>query len=138
MPKIRGTDGKYKPITGLSNEQSQAIFMIVYGDYKYNKDIYEELNIPKSTYYHWFTQDLFTEELQKARQAKWKAMSGKALKKLDELIDCENSKVSLDACKTVLQQNNDLNDKLDISQNISKELKITFFDGENDEENEEE
>lgn len=137
MPKIRGTDGKYKPITGLSNEQSQAIFMIVYGDYKYNKDIYEELDVAKSTYYHWFTQDLFTEELTKARQAKWKAMSGKALKKLDELIDSENSKVSLDACKTVLQQNNDLNDKLDINQNISEKIVIKLIDDENEEETEE-
>ena len=137
MPKLRGADGKYKPITGLSNEQSQAIFMLVYGDYKYNKDIYEELNVPKSTFYHWFTQDLFVEELTKARNAKFKEMSNKALKKLDELLDSQDSRSAIRAVEMVLKENNHLRDKLDVDVNTTQEIKITLFDSENEEETDE-
>ena len=128
--KLRGADGKYKPITGLSNEQSQAIFMLVYGDYKYNKDIYEELNVPKSTFYHWFTQDLFVEELTKARNAKFKEMSNKALKKLDELLDSQDSRSAIRAVEMVLKENNHLRDKLNLDVNTKQEIRISLVDDE--------
>ena len=133
--KLRGADGKYKPLAGLSNEQSQAIFMLVYGDYKYNKDIYEELNVPKSTFYHWFTQDLFVEELTKARNAKFKEMSNKALKKLDELLDSQDARSAIRAVEMVLKENNHLKDKLNLDVNTKQEIRISLVD--DDEETEE-
>ena len=133
--KLRGADGKYKPLAGLSNEQSQAIFMLVYGDYKYNKDIYEELNVPKSTFYHWFTQDLFVEELTKARNAKFKEMSNKALKKLDELLDSQDARSAIRAVEMVLKENNHLKDKLNLDVNTKQEIRISLVD--EDEETEE-
>ena len=133
--KLRGADGKYKPLAGLSNEQSQAIFMLVYGDYKYNKDIYEELNVPKSTFYHWFTQDLFVEELTKARNAKFKEMSNKALKKLDELLDSQDARSAIRAVEMVLKENNHLKDKLNLNVDTKQEIRISLVD--DDEETEE-
>jgi hypothetical protein len=133
MPKLRGKDGKYKPITGLSNVQSKAIYMLVYEDYKYNKDVYEELGVPKSTYYHWFTQDLFTEELKKARDALFKEMSNKALKKLGQTLDSGDARSVLKACEMILKENGHLNDKIDITENTNKSITISIVNEQEEE-----
>lgn len=138
MPKLRGADGKYKPLAGLSDVQAQAIFMLVYGDYKTNKEIYEELNIPKSTWYSYFKQDLFCEELQKARNAKFKEMSNKALKKLDELLDSADARSAIRAVEMVLKENNHLKDNMDVNVNTNKTIKIEFIDNDNNDTSEEE
>ena len=129
MPKLRGADGKYKPLAGLSDVQTEAIFMLVYSN-KTNKEIYEELGIPKSTWYSFFKQDLFTEELAKVRNAKFKEMSGKALKKLDELLDSQDSRSAIRAVEMVLKENNHLKDKLNLDVNTKQEIRISLVDDE--------
>jgi len=138
MPKLRGADGKYKPLAGLSDVQAQAIYMLVYGDYKTNKEIYEELNIPKSTWYSYFKQDLFVEELQKERNAKFKEMSNKALKKLDELLESSDARTSIRAVEMVLKENNHLKDNIDINVNTNKTITIEFFNDDDNDASEEE
>ena len=130
--KLRGADGKYKPLAGLSDIQTQAIFMLVYEN-KTNREIYEELGIPKSTWYSFFKQDLFTEELAKVRNAKFKEMSNKALKKLDELLDSQDSRSAIRAVEMVLKENNHLKDNINLNTNATTEIKITLFDSEDEE-----
>lgn len=130
--KLRGADGKYKPLAGLSDVQTEAIFMLVYSN-KTNKEIYEELDIPKSTWYSYFKQDLFTEELAKTRNAKFKEMSNKALKKLDELLDSQDARTAVRAVEMVLKENNHLKDNINLDINATQEIKITLFDSEDEE-----
>ena len=132
--KLRGADGKYKPLAGLSDVQTEAIFMLVYSN-KTNREIYEELNIPKSTWYNYFKQDLFCEELAKVRNAKFKEMSGKALKKLDELLESNDARSAIRAVEMVLKENNHLKDKLNLDINQKQEIRISLVD--EDEETEE-
>jgi hypothetical protein len=132
--KLRGADGKYKPLAGLSDIQTQAIFMLVYSN-KTNREIYEELNIPKSTWYNYFKQDLFCEELAKVRNAKFKEMSNKALKKLDELLESSDARTAIRAVEMVLKENNHLKDKLNLDVNTKQEIRISLVD--EDEETEE-
>ena len=130
--KLRGADGKYKPLAGLSDIQTQAIFMLVYEN-KTNREIYEELGIPKSTWYNYFKQDLFCEELAKVRNAKFKEMSGKALKKLDELLESNDARSAIRAVEMVLKENNHLKDNINLNTNATTEIKITLFDSEDEE-----
>jgi hypothetical protein len=130
--KLRGADGKYKPLAGLSDVQTEAIFMLVYSN-KTNREIYEELNIPKSTWYNYFKQDLFCEELAKVRNAKFKEMSGKALKKLDELLESSDARTAIRAVEMVLKENNHLKDNINLNTNATTEIKITLFDSEDEE-----
>jgi hypothetical protein len=130
--KLRGADGKYKPLAGLSDIQTQAIFMLVYEN-KTNREIYEELGIPKSTWYSFFKQDLFTEELAKVRNAKFKEMSNKALKKLDELLESSDARTAVRAVEMVLKENNHLKDNINLNTNATQEIKITLFDSEDEE-----
>lgn len=133
--KLRGADGKYIPLAGLSDVQTQALFMLVYSN-KTNKEIYEELNVPKSTWYSWFKQDLFTDELAKVRNAKFKEMSNKALKKLDELLESNDSRSAIRAVEMVLKENNHLKDNLNLDVNTKQEIRISLVD-ENEEETDE-
>lgn len=131
MPKNRGIDGKYKPQAGLSLAQKEAIVMLVHTD-KTNKEIYEGLGVPASTFYDWFKQDLFDEEFKREKDKMFKAMSGKALKKLGKLIDGEDNRTALKAVENILKQDGYLTDKLDINQNTTTEIIVSLF---NDEDN---
>ena len=135
MPKTRGEDGKYRPITGLSEAQYKAIIMLIYENYKTDKEIYESLGVPKSTYYHWFKQDLFKEELEKERKAFRRKIKNKAWSRVEDMLQNASNRDVTPILKMVLGDNEEnyyLSDKLDVNVNSQMEFIIT---NEEDEEN---
>lgn len=86
MPKYRDENGRYIPTTGLSKQQIQAIYLIVY-EGKKGKEVYEAVGAPCSTYYDWYKQDLFMEELEKERKVLRRQFKNKAWKRLGDVLE---------------------------------------------------
>lgn len=110
----RNERGKFIPNTDLTSTQIEAIVMNVY-EKKTVVEMCKELGVARSTYYSWFKQQVFVEELDNERNRKFKALSGKALNKLEELMDSADSRTALKACEDVLKENNHLREQIDLT-----------------------
>ena len=130
---------KTNPITGkfmksdLTKKMQDCIYKLVYDEKKTNKQICEELDIRESTFYGWFHMEVFAKALQKERDAKFKELSNKALKKLEKLMDCDDARTSIRAVEMILNENNHLKGKMDISLNTQNEITIKLIDDDNEE-----
>lgn len=114
----------------LTIPMQEVIYKLVYGGYKTNREIYEELNIPESTFYGWFKMDIFTEALQKERDSKFKELSNKALKRLEDILVNGGNREAIQAIGMVLGENNHLKGKQEITLNTQNEYIVTILDGE--------
>lgn len=127
-----------KNMEGLTEAQYKAINLLVWSD-KSKQEIADEIGVDRVSLWRWYKRDDFMNELQKERRNKFAVYGDVASKELLKLVkDDSDKRTQLQAIKMILGENGLCNDKLQIEQNTTKELKITFFDGENDEENEEE
>lgn len=132
MPKNRDENGRYIPNTGLNKQQIEAIMLIVY-EGKKGKEVYEAIGVPHTTYYHWYHQDLFKEELEKERKAFRRQLKNKAWKRLEDVIDNASYRDVIPALKLALQDNEEnyyLSDKLDINSNTKQEIVISILNDE--------
>lgn len=139
MPKLRDENGRYIPATGLTRQQIEAIYLIVY-EGKQGKGIYETIGVSPSTYYDWYKQDLFTEELEKERKVLRRQFKNKAWKRLGDVLENASHRDVIPAIRMVLEddeKNFYLNDKTETAQNTAQNIVISFFDGSKEEENEE-
>lgn len=126
------------PITGkfmkseLTKKMQDCIYKLVYDEKKTNKQICEELDIAESTFYGWFHMEIFATALQKERDAKFKELSNKALKKLEKLLDSEDARTSIRAVEMVLSENCHLKGKMDINLNTSDKITVSLIDDTNE------
>lgn len=136
MPKYRDENGRYIPTMGLSKQQIEAIHLIVY-EGKRGKEVHEAVGTPASTYYDWYKQDLFMEELEKERKVMRRQFKNKAWKRLGDVLENASYRDVMPAIRMVLEDDESnfyLNNKLDINQNTTENITITLFNGDNEEE----
>lgn len=139
MPKYRDKDGKYIPSTGLTKQQSEAIYLIVYEGAQ-GKGVYETIDVSPSTYYDWYKQDLFSAELEKERKVMRRQFKNKAWKRLGDVLENASHRDVIPAIRMVLEddeKNYHLNNKLEVSQNTTETITIRLSDDSEDGENEE-
>lgn len=128
------------PVTGkfakseLTVAMQDVIYKLVYGGYKTNKEIYEEMGIPESTFYGWFKMEVFAEALEEERNAKFKELSNKAMKRLEDILVSGGNREAIQAIGMVLGENNHLKGKSELTLNTNSEITITLQDAENNEE----
>lgn len=121
------------PVTGkfmksdLTIPMQEVIYKLVYGNYKTNKEIYEEMNIPESTFYGWFKMEVFAEALEKERNAKFKELSNKAMKRLEDILVHGGNREAIQAIGMVLGENNHLKGKSEVTLNTN-EIVVTLAD----------
>lgn len=136
MPKNRDENGRYIPAVGLTRQQTQAIYLIIY-EGKQGRGVYETVGVPSSTYYDWYKQTLFTDELEKERKVMRRTFKNKAWKRLADVIDNASYRDVIPAIKMILnddESNFYLNDKSDSVVNTTQNIVVTLFDGDNEEE----
>jgi len=139
MPKNRDKDGKYIPATGLTKQQTEAIYLIVY-DGKKGKEVYDTVGVASSTYYDWYKQDLFKEELEKERLTIRRKLKNKAWKRLEDAIDNASYRDATPYIRMVLEDKEDnfyLNNKAERDENTTTNITIKLIDDSNNDENEE-
>lgn len=112
----------------LTIPMQEVIYKLVYGGYKTNREIYEEMGIPESTFYGWFKMDVFAEALQKERDSKFKELSNKALKRLEDILVNGGNREAIQAIGMVLGENNHLKGKQEITLNAKNEYVVTLLD----------
>lgn len=121
------------PVTGkfmkseLTIPMQEVIYKLVYGNYKTNKEIYEEMGIPESTFYGWFKMEVFAEALEKERNAKFKELSNKAMKRLEDILVHGGNREAIQAIGMVLGENNHLKGKSEVTLNTN-EIVVTLAD----------
>lgn len=111
----------------LTVPMQEVIYKLVYGNYKHNKDIYEEMGIPESTFYGWFKMEVFAEALQKERDAKFKELSNKAMKRLEDILVHGGNREAIQAIGMVLGENNHLKGKSELTLNTT-EIVVSLAD----------
>lgn len=121
------------PVTGkfakseLTIPMQDVIYKLVYGNHKTNKEIYEEMGIPESTFYGWFKMEVFAEALEKERSAKFKELSSKAMKRLEDILVTGGNREAIQAIGMVLGENNHLKGKSEVTLNTN-EIVVTLAD----------
>ena len=118
----------------LTVPMQEVIYKLVYGGYKTNREIYEELGIPESTFYGWFKMDVFVKALQKERDSKFKELSSKALKRLEDILVNGGNREAIQAIGMVLSENEHLKGKTEVTLNTQDTIKISLVDEEKEEE----
>ncbi len=119
-----------KHIEGITEQMAQAISLLVWSD-KTKTEIAEEIGIDRTTLYRYYKRDDFMNELQKERRNKFAVYGDVASKELLKLVkDDSDKRTQLQAIKMILGENGLCNDRLQIDQNTTTELKITLFDSE--------
>ena len=120
----RNRKGQYAPNPKLSNLQMEAIMKMVWGNYASNNKVREELGIPNGTFYGWWDQDIFVEEIDRQREKKFKEMSSKAIRKLDELLNSKDSRTAIQAAKLILKENGHFGERFDITHKTPDSINI--------------
>lgn len=134
MPKNRDKDGKYIPATGLTRQQTEAIYLIVY-EGKQGKGVYEAIGVSPSTYYDWYKQDLFSQALEKERKVMRRQFKNKAWKRLGDVLENASYRDVMPAIRMVLEddeKNFYLNNKLEINENTTETITIKLVDDSED------
>lgn len=111
----------------LTVAMQDVIYKLVYGGYKTNKEIYEEVGIPESTFYGWFKMEVFAEALEEERKAKFKELSNKAMKRLEDILVHGGNREAIQAIGMVLGENNHLKGKSELTLNTT-EIVVSLTD----------
>lgn len=127
MPSLRGEDGKYRPNDELTPIQLKMIVEII--ENGGNKTVAcKKLEVPRSTLYEWFDNELFVNEYRKQCERIYKMSLGKAVSKLTNMMDSKDGRTAIKAVENVLKLNSYLDTKLDVTQKTSGEIVITLVD----------
>jgi len=122
-----------KHIEGITEQMAQAISLLVWSD-KTKTEIAEEIGIDRTTLYRYYKRDDFMNELQKERRNKFAVYGDVASKELLKLVkDDSDKRTQLSAIKLILSENGLCNDRLQIENNTTTEIKITLFDSDDEE-----
>lgn len=122
-----------KHIEGITEQMAQAISLLVWSD-KTKTEIAEEIGIDRTTLYRYYKRDDFMNELQKERRNKFAVYGDVASKELLKLVkDDSDKRTQLSAIKLILSENGLCNDRLQIDNNTTTEIKITLFDSDDEE-----
>lgn len=121
-----GTSGRYKQRIECTSKQIDVIYSLVYEDATI-KEILKKHNVPESTYYGWYAQDVFVSRLKEERDRKFTSLSSKALKKLDKLMNCGDKRTELRAAELVLKENGHLDRETESAEKTT-EIVITLTD----------
>lgn len=120
--------GRFKKRTELLPIQHQMIAELVTGTDK--KAACEKLGVSRTTLYNWLDTDLFMDEYRKACERLYKMALGKALNKLDKMMDTNDKRTALKAVENMLKLNNYLGANLNINENTNETITIRLIDDE--------
>ena len=120
--------GRFKKRTELLPIQCEMISELVSGTNK--TDACKKLGVSRKTLYNWIDTDLFMDEYRKACERLYKMALGKALNKLDKMMDTNDKRTALKAVENMLKLNNYLGANLNINENTNETITIRLIDDE--------
>lgn len=107
----------------LNKKMLRCIEIMAHEPHRTNQDIANEININNGTISQWLKRDDFQQALKEENQRKFKSLASRAIKRLEQLMDSENEKVSLDASKEILNKSG-YQEPTKIEQDIKNEIVI--------------
>ena len=134
--KRRGKNGRFGCRTELLPIQYEMIAELVSGSTKVAAC--EKLGVPRPTLYKWIDNDIFMDEYRKACERMYKMALGRAMDKLQKLMESKDGRTALKATENMLKLNSYLNPKVDVTENTTETITIRLLDDEEQAENEEE
>lgn len=126
--------GRFKKRTELLPIQCQMISELVSGTNK--TEACEKLGVSRTTLYNWLDNDLFMDEYRKACERLYKMALGKALNKLDKMMDTNDKRTALKAVENMLKLNNYLGSNINVNENTNETITIRLIDDEEEADNE--
>lgn len=123
-------NGRFKKRTELLPIQHQMICELVSGSNK--KQACEKLGVARKTLYNWIDTDLFMDEYRKACERLYKMALGKALNKLDKMMDTNDKRTALKAVENMLKLNNYLGSNINVNENTNETITIRLIDDEDE------
>lgn len=106
----------------LNNKHLKAIHLLVYSD-KLKQDIATEVGVSATTLSTWLSDPVFEEGVRAEMHRGFNQMALKARRRLDNLVDDNNSQVALAAAKEVLNKAGYVETQK-IEQNITTDITI--------------
>ena len=127
--------GRFKKRKELLPIQCQMISELVSGTNK--TEACEKLGVSRTTLYNWLDNDLFMDEYRKACERLYKMALGKALNKLDKMMDTNDKRTALKAVENMLKLNNYLGSNINVNENTNETITIRLIDDDEEADNEE-
>lgn len=126
--------GRFMKRTELIPIQYEMIAELVAGSTK--TAACEKLGVNRTALYHWMDNEIFMEEYRKACERMYKMALGKAMNKLEKMMDSKDSRTALKATENMLKLNSYLSANVNITENTSETITIRLLDDEEQAENE--
>lgn len=127
-------NGKFKKRTELLPIQYEMIAELVGGSDK--KAACEKLGVGRTTLYSWLDNELFMTEYRKSCERLYKMALGKALNKLDKMMDTSDKRTAMKAIENMLKLNSYLSANVNINENTNETITIRLIDDDEEAEDE--
>lgn len=121
-------NGKFKKRTELLPIQYQMIAELVSGTDK--KAACKKLGVGRTTLYGWLDSEMFMTEYRKSCERLYKMALGKALNKLDKMMDTSDKRTAMKAIENMLKLNSYLSANVNINENANETITIRLIDDE--------
>ena len=125
-------NGKFAKRKELLPIQIEMIAELISGTNK--TDACNKLGVSRATLYGWLDNDLFMAEYRKGCERLYKMALGKAMNKLDKMMDASDKRTALKAVENMLKLNSYLNTNVNITENTNETITIKLIEDDNDEE----
>lgn len=125
---------KKNQLRELTARHYKCIDMLIYSGLTQQK-IAEEIGVVDETVCKWKKDSLFMKEYDKRldiadknRKRAYRAKANKALKKLEDLLDCENPQVALNAAKEIIHLAGDDIQKIEVGTKEPMKIEVDYGD----------
>lgn len=92
-----------KPLVKLGNKHLKAIELLVHSNLSM-RDIAKEVGCTPETLSAWKNDDVFIKKWNEETEKFFNALTNKAIRTVDRLMNSENERIALDAAKTTLDK----------------------------------
>ena len=120
--------GRFKKRTEVLPIQYKMIAELVSGTDK--TEACRKLEVSRTALYHWFDNPVFVEEYRKACDRVYKMALGKAMNKLNNMMDSSDKRTALKAVEDMLKLNSYLNTNVNVNENTNETITIRLIDDE--------
>lgn len=127
--------GKFTGAKELLPIQYSMIAELISGTNK--TDACEKLGVSRTTLYHWLDNELFMAEYRKGCERLYKMALGRAMNKLDKMMDASDKRTALKAVESMLKLNSYLNTNVNVTENTTETIIVSIVKDVEDDENEE-
>lgn len=127
--------GKFAKRKELTPIQLEVIAELISGTNK--TDACQKFDINRTTLYNWMDNDLFMAEYRKGCERLYKMALGRAMNKLEKMMDASDKRTALKAVENMLKLNSYLSTNINLTENTTETITIKLIDDGEDDENEE-